>query len=158
MAAAPNVSRSRLLIGAVGGGLMGYGIVRIFTDAKDTKPVSLLKWLIGALLVHDLLIAPVVVGIGWLLARYVPPRARRYLQAGLIAGGLVSALGVPLIWRQGKAGASSLALLQQDYRRNLLILLAIIALASLAGYLIEVSRAATPFRPNWRNTRPPADQ
>lgn len=145
-------SLGRLLIGALGVGLMGYGIVRILTDAKDTKPVSLLKWLIGALLVHDLLIAPVVIGIGWLLARYVPPRARRHLQAGLIVGGLVSALGVLLIWRQGKYGAASLGLLQQDYRRNLLILLAAVAAASLAGYLIEVSR------PNWRNTRPPADQ
>lgn len=155
------VSAGRLLIGALGVGMLGYGIVRIFTDAKDTKPVSLAKWLIGALLVHDLLIAPVVIGLGWLLARYVPPRARRYLQAGLIAGGLVSSLGVLLIWRQDKYGAASLALLQQDYRRNLLILLAIVAGGSLGGYLVEVSRPfrpAIPFRLNWRNTRPPADQ
>ena len=159
--AAGNVPASRLLLGAVGIGLMGYGIVRILTDAKDTKPVSLVKWLIGALLVHDALIAPVVIGVGWLLARYVPPRARRYLQAGLVCGGLVSAVGVLMIWRQGKSGAASLALLQQDYRRNLLILLTIVALGSLAGYLIEatiLSRTARGFRPNRRNTRSPADQ
>jgi hypothetical protein len=148
----------RLLIGAVGVGMLGYGIVRIFTDAKDTKPISLVKWLVGALLVHDLLIAPVVIGIGWLLTRYVPSRARRHLQGGLIAGGLVSSVGVLLIWRQGKYGAASLTLLQQDYRRNLVILLAIVAAGSLAGYLIEALRPATPPRPNWRNTRPPADQ
>jgi hypothetical protein len=159
--AAGHVSASRLLLGSVGIGLMSYGIVRILTDAKDTKPASLLKWLIGALLVHDVLIAPVVIGVGWLLTRYVPPRARRYLQAGLICGGLISAIGVLMIWRQGKSGAASLTLLQQDYRRNLLILLTIVALGSLAGYLIEttlLSRTARGFRPNWRNTRPPADQ
>jgi hypothetical protein len=159
--ATTRISAGRLLIGALGVGMLGYGTIRIFTDAKDTKPVSLVKWLIGALLVHDLLIAPVVIGVGWLLARYVPPRARRHLQAGLIAGGLVSSLGVLLIWRQDKYGAASLALLQQDYRRNLLILLAIVAAGSLAGYLIEVAgpfRSAEPFRPKWRNTRPPADQ
>ena len=44
----------------------------IFTDAKDTKPLALGKWLIGSLLVHDLIIAPVVIGIGWLLSRFVP--------------------------------------------------------------------------------------
>ena len=154
------VSPARLLIGAAGAGLLGYGIVRIFTDAKDTKPAALLRWLVGALLVHDLLIAPVVIGIGWLLARYVPPRARRYLQAGLICGGLVSAYGVLLIWRQGTV-APSLALLRQNYLRNLLILLGIVAVGCLIGYLVERVRtvhSAEPARPNWRNTRPPVDQ
>ena len=149
MAAANPTYLTRLLIGAAGVGLLGYGIVRIFTDAKDTKPAALLRWLLGALLVHDLLIAPVVLGVGWLLTRFVPPRARRYLQAGLICGGLVAAYGVLLIWRQGKA-ASSLALLQQDYRRNLLIVLAVVAAGCLIGYLVE--------RANCRNTRPPVDQ
>ena len=153
--AASSVSRGRLLIGAIGAGLLGYGILRILTDAKDTKPVALAKWLLAAVLVHDVLIAPVVIGIGWLLARFVPARARRYLQAGLICGGLVSALGVLLIWRQGKTGAASLALLQQDYRRNLLILLAVVAAGCLAGYLAELFRLRWP---NWRKTRPPADQ
>jgi hypothetical protein len=148
---------TRPLIGAAGVGLLGYGIVRIFTDAKDTKPAALLRWLVGALLVHDLLIAPVVLGIGWLLTRFVPPRARRYLQAGLICGGLVSAYGVLLIWRQGKA-AASLALLRQDYLRNLLIVLAIVAAGCLIGYLVDRLRTAQPLRPNWRNTRPPVDQ
>jgi len=151
------VNPTRLLIGVTGVGLLGYGILRIFTDAKDTKPAALLRWLLGALLVHDLLIAPVVLGIGWLLARFVPPRARRYLQAGLICGGLVSAYGVLLIWRQGKA-AASLALLQQDYLRNLLIVLAIVAAGCLIGYLVDRIRATQPLRPNCRNTRPPVDQ
>lgn len=158
--AASNVSRFRLLLGTAGVAMLGYGIVRIFTDAKDTKPASLLRWLLGALLVHDLLIAPMVLGIGWLLARFCPPRARRYLQAGLICGGLVSSVGVLLIWRQGKA-AASLALLQQDYRRNLLIVLAIVAVGCLIGYLVERARtvhSAEPARPNCRNTRSPLDQ
>ncbi|HEU5268872.1 MAG TPA: hypothetical protein VFU36_03040 [Jatrophihabitans sp.] len=156
---ATSVSRGRLLIGAIGTAMLGYGVVRIFTDAKDTKPVALAKWLLAALLVHDVLIAPAVLGVGWLLVRFVPPRARRYLQAGLICGGLVSALGVLLIWRQGKVGAASLALLQQDYRRNLLILLALVAAGCLAGYLAELFRLSERLRwPNWRKTRPPADQ
>ncbi|HEX4727453.1 MAG TPA: hypothetical protein VH298_06625 [Jatrophihabitans sp.] len=141
----------RILLGTIGVAAIGYGAVRILTDAKDTKPLALAKWLIGSLLVHDLLIAPVVIGIGWLLARFVPPRARAFAQGGLVTGGLVSALGVLLIWRQGKSSARSLALLQQDYVANLLVLLAIIAAATVACYLISVSLA------NRRNTRPPAD-
>lgn len=141
----------RVLLGTIGVAAIGYGALRILTDAKDTKPIALLKWLIGSLLVHDLLIAPVVIGIGWLLARFVPPRARAFVQAGLVTGGLVSALGLILIWRQGKSSARSLALLQQNYTANLLVLLAIIAAVTVVCYLISVSLA------NRRNTRPPAD-
>lgn len=141
----------RILLGTVGLAAIGYGALRILTDAKDTKPIALAKWLIGSLLVHDLLIAPVVIGIGWLLARFVPARARAFVQAGLVTGGLVCAVGVLLIWRQGKTSARSLALLQQDYAANLLVLLAIIALVTVTCYLISVSRASR------RNTRPPAD-
>lgn len=143
--------RLRILLGAIGVTAIGYGVLRILTDAKDTKPIALGKWLIGSLLVHDLLIAPVVLGIGWLLARFVPSGARVFVQAGLVTGGLVSAVGVLLIWRQGKSSARSLALLQQNYTMNLLVLLVIIAVVAAAGYLISRSRLSR------RNVRPPAD-
>jgi hypothetical protein len=143
---------TRGVLGAVGVLGIGYGVVRIFTDAKDTKPLAMLKWLIGSLLVHDVIIAPAVIGIGWLLGRYLAPRPRKYVQAALITGGLVSAIGVLLIWRQGKTSAQSLALLQQNYTVNLLILLAIVAAGYALAYLIEVSRS------NRTNTRSSADQ
>jgi hypothetical protein len=142
----------RIALGVVGVGGILYGIIRIFTDSKDTKPLALVKWLIGALLLHDVIIAPVVVGIGWLLARYVPDRARAFVQGGLITGGLISTIGLLLIWRQGKSSAKSLSLLQQNYAAHLLILLAIVALVTLACYLMSV------LRPNRTKTRSPADQ
>jgi hypothetical protein len=146
------VSALRVGLGGLGVLAIGYGALRILTDAKDTHPLELAKWLIGSLLLHDAIIAPLVIGIGWLLARFVPDRARSFVQAGLVTGGLVSAIGVLLIWRQGKASARSLALLQQNYVGNLLVLLTIVAAATLACYLIAVSRS------NRTNTRPPADQ
>jgi hypothetical protein len=142
----------RIALAAVGVLAIGYGALRMLTDSKDTHPPEVLTWLIGSLLVHDLVIAPVVIGIGWLLARSVPARARAFVQAGLVTAGLTSAVGLLLIWRQGKYSASSLALLRQDYAANLLVLLAMIALGTLACYLISVARS------NRRNTLPPADQ
>jgi hypothetical protein len=64
----------------------------------------------------------------------------------------VSALGVILIKRQGKTASPALALLQQNYTRNLLILLGLIALVTAASY------AASVLRSNRRNSLPPADQ
>jgi len=142
----------RIGLGVIGVVGIAYGAVRIFTDAKDTKPFALLEWLIGSLLVHDAIIAPVVLGIGWLLARFVPARARAFVQGGLVTGGLISVIGVLLIWRQGKSSARSLALLQQNYALNLLILLLLVAAVTAACYAISV------LRWNRRNTLPPADQ
>ncbi|MDQ2837959.1 MAG: hypothetical protein M3Y42_10860 [Actinomycetota bacterium] len=142
----------RVSLGIVGVGGIAYGIARILTDSKDTKPLPLLKWLIGSLLLHDAVIAPVVIGIGWLLARYVPDRARPFVQGALVTGGLISSVALVLIWRQGKTSAKSLALLQQNYLAHLLILLAIVAAVTVGCYLITVSRS------NRTKTRPPADQ
>lgn len=142
----------RVLLGGIGVMAIGYGVLRIFTDAKDTKPIALARWLIATLLVHDVVIAPVVIGLGWLLARLVPGRLRRYLQAILICGGLVSAVGVWLIWRHGRTSSPALALLRQNYAANLVLLLAAIVVVGLAGYALEVGRASR------RKSRPPADQ
>lgn len=150
----------RIALGVLGIGAIGYGALRILTDAKDTHPLALVRWLIGSLLVHDIVIAPVVLGVGWLLGRLVPGRPRAFVQAGLVTGGLISALGVLLIWRQGKTSARSLALLQQDYALNLLVLLAIVAAGTVLCYLV-FGRGAGPAvrsRPSRTNTRPPEDQ
>lgn len=143
---------TRLVLGAVGIGLMCFGILRILQHPNTSHPIGLAEWLIGSLLVHDVIIAPAVIAIGWLLARVLPDRARGFVQAALITGGLISLIGVLLIWRRGKTGAESLALLQQNYTANLLVLLAIVAVVTAACYLIAVLRS------NRANSRPPADQ
>ncbi|CAN5384618.1 hypothetical protein BH10ACT8_BH10ACT8_21860 [soil metagenome] len=142
----------RLALGTVGVLVIGYGALRIFQQSRYTHPFKLGEWLIGSLLVHDVIIAPVVLGIGALLTRFVPSRPRAFIQGGLITAGLVSALGVILIKRQGKTASPALALLQQNYTRNLLILLGLIALVTAASY------AASVLRSNRRNSLPPADQ
>jgi len=141
----------RGVLGAIGVAGVGYGALRILEQSRDTHPTRLALWLVGALLVHDAIIAPVVIGLGAVLTRFAPPRARGYLQGGLIAAGLISALGLILIERQGKTASPALALLRQDYRLNLLILLAAIAGLSALSY------AVAELRSRRRNSRSPAD-
>lgn len=125
----------RGVLGTAGVSMAAFGGIRILQHSSITRPAGLVEWLIGSLLVHDLIIGPLTLGAGWLLNAYVPPRARAFVQAGLVAGGLISLLGLVLIWRQGKTSARSLALLQQNYTANLLLLLVLVALAAVAGYL-----------------------
>lgn len=142
----------RVALGTAGIGLAGYGVLRIVQNPTVTQPLGLGKWLIGGLILHDGLIAPVVIGVGWLLARLIPARALAFAQAGLVTAALISSIGVLLIWRQGKTSAPSLTLLQQNYTANLLILLAGVAVATALSYAWLVLRS------NRTNSRPPADQ
>jgi hypothetical protein len=140
----------RLGLATVGVIAIGYGALRLIQTQKGTV-LDLAKWLVGALVVHDGIIAPIVIAIGWVLARVVPDRVRGFVQAGLITAGLVASVAVWLIWRQGKYGARSLALLQQDYLRNTVVLLALVAGGTALSY--GVSKA----RENRTKSRPSAD-
>ena len=69
----------------------------------------------------------------------MPPRARRYAQAGLIAAGLVTVVAIPMILQQGAHPASK-ALLRQNFGGNLTLLLGIVAAVSLLLYAVRVAR------------------
>ena len=70
----------------------------------------------------------------------MPPRGRRYLQAGLIMAAMVTVLAVPMIYRRGSQPASK-ALLDQNFGGNLTLLLGVIAGATLLAYAIRVARS-----------------
>ena len=74
----------------VGGALMAWGGY-LFLDATAAvdRRLNFVGYLVGAGVVHDLVVAPVVCGVGLLTARLVPGRARAPVQAGFIASGAV---------------------------------------------------------------------
>lgn len=115
-----------------------FGAFRLLTQVSIGDLVILAAWMIGAVVIHDGILSPVVVGVGWFIGRRVPPRARRYLQAALIAGGLIIVVAIPLILRRDSKPAVK-ALLLQNYAGNLTVLLAIVAIASLLLYAARVA-------------------
>jgi hypothetical protein len=142
----------RWLIGSLGALLLGYGVWRIFEFSDATRPSQLGRWLVAALVLHDGILAWLVAGIGWLLGRFVPGRARAYLQGGLITAGLVAVVAAPLIYRRGSSQPGQ-ALLERDYLANLLVILACIAAVTAGAYLLRVRRDSRLAR-----SRPAADQ
>lgn len=80
---------------AVGALIMGWGIA-LFLEATPATEArrSFVVWLVGADLAHDLLLAPVVALVAWLLARVVPGRWWPPVAAGLV----ISAFVVLLAW------------------------------------------------------------
>ena len=87
--------------------------------------------MLAALVIHDGIASPSILAVAALVGR-VPPRGRRYLQAGLIMAAMVTVLAVPMIYRRGSEPASK-ALLDQNYGGNLTLLLGVIAGCDPAG-------------------------
>jgi len=142
------MSRTRMLIAAPGLALILYGVVRLLLEVPFSQLFALFTWLIGSVVLHDFVFSPAVVGVGALLARVLPARARRYVQAALIAGGLVAVIALPMILRQGSQPRVK-AILLRDYSVNLLILLALITATAIALYLVQRVRGdRTPTEPD----------
>lgn len=126
----------------VGGALIGFGVRGALGDAA-TRPPQSLVWLVGADLVHDLVLAPLVGVVGFLVARFVREPWRAPVRAGLVLGGIVAIVGWPA-WRgYGRDrlpdNASALPL---DYTKSILTMLAVVWGGVLAWALVR-RRAAS---------------
>jgi hypothetical protein len=100
---------------------VGFGALGLLRDDAVPLP-AWLTWFVGSALVHDLVIAPVVVVIGALLARTVPRPARAPIVVGLVVSGVLTLVALPFLLDL----TSSLepGFLPLDYGRNLLLLIA----------------------------------
>lgn len=131
----------RIGLAASGIAIAVYGIGRLLTQLPLQSLTLLAGWLIAALVIHDGLVSPAVIAVGTALRRLVPPRARRYLQAALLMAALVTIVALPMIYRANRQPPSK-AILRQNFGGNLALLLAIIAVATLIAYAVQVARDA----------------
>ena len=77
----------------VGAGIMAFGFRGALDQLSSFPDVA--RWVIGADLIHDFVIAPIAVGIGWAVGRVVSMRWRAPIQAGLMATAITVAIGWP---------------------------------------------------------------
>ncbi|MFL6046259.1 MAG: hypothetical protein ACJ72M_14215 [Propionibacteriaceae bacterium] len=129
----------RIILAVAGIALGAFGVFRLLSEIPTHSLLVLAVWLITALVIHDALLAPSVVGVGWLLRRYVPDRGRRYLQIALIMIALVTVIAVPMIFLRGSQPAAK-ALLLRNYGANLILVIAVIAVITLILYAVRVVR------------------
>jgi hypothetical protein len=132
------ISRIRVVIGAAGGLLAMFGVFRLVSEVPVGHLLALATWLAAAVVLHDAVLSPAIVGLGALL-RKVPTRARTYLQSALVAGGIVTVSAIPLIYREGRQPRVK-AILDQDFGRNLAVLLGLVFVVALTSYLLRVVR------------------
>jgi hypothetical protein len=87
----------------VGLGVIGFGVRGILTHAEGTEPPEFAKWVVGADLLHDFVLAPLVCLVAAAVARFLPARVRAPVGSGLIATAFVVAVGWAPLRGYGRA-------------------------------------------------------
>lgn len=137
MSAAPRPAGPRFWISAaVGWAVIGWGVYGIFSNSLDTRPANLATFVVGGALLHDLLVAPVLILVGVLIARAVPARVRGPVQAALVVSGIVALFSWPLVRAYGLA-ANNPTSLPHNYGLNLLIVLGVVWAVAGAAILLK---------------------
>ena len=112
----------RVLLAAAGLAAIGYGIDGLVARPRATNPPQAASWLIGGILVHDLLVVPVTAVVGFLLTRGVPAPYRAVLQGALLVSAAVVLAFLPL-WRGYGGSPGNPSVNPLPYGRNLTIVL-----------------------------------
>ncbi|MGW9436867.1 hypothetical protein [Streptomyces sp. NPDC055607] len=131
----------RVLRYAVGG--LGVGLIVLGARLVAAEPASgdVLVWLAGALVVHDGLLAPLVLAVGLLIAG----RSERGLWRGaLVIAGSVVLVTLPLLLRPGPPPNPSA--LPLPYGRNLVIVLVAVAVGAVLLRLVRLWRQRSQRR------------
>jgi hypothetical protein len=123
---------------AIGWILIGYGVRGVFVDANATQPAQLFAWVLGAAVVHDLLIAPMVLLVSWLLSRLLDRHVANAAKMGLATSAVLVAFSWALVRGYGRRRTLP-SVLPLDYGHNLLVAISVIW-AALGLYLVVRSR------------------
>lgn len=137
----------RALAGVVGVGLFGVAIRYAALRHIDVRPTSWVRWWVTAAIVHDVVVAPAAIFVGWLAVRFVPRVAKAPVQAGLILTAVLVAISWPALRGYGRI-ASNPTYLPRNYATGLVVSLALVWAACGAWTLARFLRG--------RQGRPPA--
>ena len=93
---------------------------------------------------HDALLVPIALAVGWLLARWAPAVARPVLQSALIVSATVAVATAPVWLERGRGRYPDNATILPDasYRANLALVLGAIWLVAIAAIAVRVARAS----------------
>ncbi len=128
----------RLGFATLGVATLAYGAWLVWQMGSE-QWLPLGKWLVGGVIAHDLLFAPIVVGLGILAARALPPYARLPVAVAVVVWGSITLLAVPVLSQYG-ATPSLPSLLNRPYRPAWWIGTGVVVAAVVVGSLARRRR------------------
>jgi hypothetical protein len=126
--------RGRLAIGAVGLLVGLYGAYLLLSRQDTDQLVSTAIWLAAGVVLHDFVLAPLVLVVVLVGGRLVPPGFRAAAVAGLVVLGTATLLAVPVLGRFG-ARPDNPSLLNRHYWVGWLVLAALVLVTTVAAGL-----------------------
>jgi hypothetical protein len=160
-AAPDTTSRRGLVVGLVLGlPLVAYGGRGVLVDGARTHPAELARWVVGAALVNDLVLVPLVLAGGWAARRFTPARLWPPVRAGLVTTAVLTLVAWPFVRGYGQDPANP-SLLPRDYGAGLaaatgVVWVAVAAWALVAALSDRARRSARSPRPGAPGAPPPA--
>lgn len=123
--------RTRMLIGLAGAAMGAFGALRFLRlDLPDI--LNAMLWLVGGVLVHDAIVAPLTIGVTVLGTRLVPRRGRAAVLTGLVVLLTVTVTAVPVLGGWG-ARADNATLLNRDYVVGWAVFAALVVVGTVIG-------------------------
>jgi len=124
----------------MGWAIIGFGVWGVIHTRIQAVPVSFAAWLIGATVVHDFIVAPIVFALGIALRRSLKGRIRAGVQVAIVVSGIVLAYSFPLLFGYGRRPTNP-TVQPDDYVVNVVIVLAGIWIAAFLWLLVRGRRA-----------------
>jgi hypothetical protein len=126
---------------AAGWALILWGVRGALHHHIDTRPSELARFFIGSALIHDLIFAPVVLGLGVLVTRLVRGRWRAPVQAALLISGCAALFAWPEVRDYARVNHNPTSL-PHNYTANLLVVVAAVWVAAIVAMLAWRRRSA----------------
>jgi hypothetical protein len=140
----PRFGRAFWIALPVGAGVMVYGAIGLVTDSGLSGAFDVVRWLVGADLANDAVIAPLACLMGAAIARVLPRWCRAPVQAGLLASGVLLIVAFPALRGFGRDEVPDNETVQPlDYTTSTLTALAVVWAAAAVWLTL---RLLTPVR------------
>jgi hypothetical protein len=123
--------------------VIAYGIAGGLDNARDTHPTEIVRWFLGAAVIHDGLIAPAVLLVGFVVARPLPAPLRGPVQGGLIVSAVVALFSLPLVRGYG-VRPDNPTVVFRDYGPALVAVLAAVWVITTAVTVLSYHRSRRP--------------
>jgi hypothetical protein len=132
----------RLGLGLAGIALAVVG-VRDLLSFDWSRLLPALEWLVVGNVLHDAVLAPVVVALGVVFTRAAPVWARQPVTTGFVVLGSMTLVAIPVLGNFGDE-ATNPSLMPRNYWAGWLVLVGIVAVGVAAGCWQNRRRAAGP--------------
>jgi hypothetical protein len=133
---APRYGRAFWIALPVGAALMAFGVIGLVQDTGVSAAADVARWLVGADLAHDFVLAPFACLVGFAVARALPDRCRAPVQAALLTTGVLLIVVFPALRGFGRDHVPDNPSVQPlDYTSSTLTALALVW-AGAAAWLI----------------------